>query len=104
MAAEHDLALVAVDPAYTSVWGAKYWQKPTSTTTRETTRHEAASLVIGRRALGHGARRRTAPPPHHRSDGAGHRTAQAERCDSEREGTRPTRTDTRTRSVHLPGA
>ncbi|GAA2733279.1 hypothetical protein [Actinocorallia aurantiaca] len=104
MAAEHDLALVAVDPAYTSRWGAQHWQKPTSTTTRKTTRHEAASLVIGRRALGHGARRRTAPPPHHRSDGAGHRTAQACRRDPEREGTRPTRTDVRTRSVHPPGA
>ncbi|MEO3786111.1 IS200/IS605 family accessory protein TnpB-related protein [Actinocorallia sp. B10E7] len=103
MAAEHDLAVVAVDPAYTSVWGARYWQKPTSTTTRKTTRHEAASLVIGRRALGHGARRRTAPPPHHRSDGAGHRTAQAERRVPGREGTRPTRKAARTRSAKPPG-
>jgi IS605 OrfB family transposase len=85
MAAECGIAVVAVDPAYTSVWGARYWQKPTSTTERKTTRHEAASLVIGRRALGHGARRRTAPPPHHRSDGAGHRTVQAERRDLGRE-------------------
>ncbi|WP_344454904.1 IS200/IS605 family accessory protein TnpB-related protein [Actinocorallia aurantiaca] len=104
MAAEHDLALVAVDPAYTSRWGAQHWQKPTSTPQRKTTRHEAASLVIGRRALGHGARRRTAPPPHHRSDGAGHRAVQACRRGPEREGTRPTRTDVRTRSVHPPGA
>ncbi|MEO3784428.1 IS200/IS605 family accessory protein TnpB-related protein [Actinocorallia sp. B10E7] len=103
MAAECGIAVVAVDPAYTSVWGVKYWQKPTSTPTRKTTRHEAASLVIGRRALGHGARRRTAPPPHHRSDGAGHRTVQAERCVPGREGTRPTRKAARMRSVHPPG-
>ncbi|MEO3782022.1 IS200/IS605 family accessory protein TnpB-related protein [Actinocorallia sp. B10E7] len=104
MAAEHDLAVVAVDAAYTSVWGAQHWQRPTSTPTRKTTRHEAASIVIGRRALGHGARRRTAPPPHHRSDGAGHRTAQAERRVPGREGTRPTRKAAQTRSAQPPGA
>ncbi len=103
MAAGHGLALVAVDPAYTSVWGAAYWQRPTSTRTRQTTRHEAASLVIGRRALGHGARRRTAPPPHHRSDGAGHRTVQAGHRGPGCEGTRPARKDARTRSVQPPG-
>jgi aminoglycoside 6'-N-acetyltransferase len=28
-------------------WGAQHWQQPTSSKTRKTTRHEAASLVIG---------------------------------------------------------
>ncbi|WP_344240231.1 IS200/IS605 family accessory protein TnpB-related protein [Actinocorallia libanotica] len=102
MAAEHGIALVAVDPAYTSRWGAQHWQQPTSTTRRKTSRHEAASIVIGRRALGLGARRRTAPPPHHQSDGAGHRTIQARHCGPGREGTRPTRTAPRTRSVRPP--
>ncbi|WP_344236080.1 IS200/IS605 family accessory protein TnpB-related protein [Actinocorallia libanotica] len=102
MAVEHGLALVAVDPAYTSRWGGQHWQQPTSTPTRKTSRHEAASIVIGRRALGLGARRRTAPPPHHRSDGAGHRTAQARHHGPGREGTRPTRTAPRTRSVRPP--
>ena len=102
MAAEHGIALVAVDPAYTSRWGGQHWQHPTSTPTRKTSRHEAASIVIGRRALGHRARRRTAPPPHHQSDGAGHRTAQARHHGPGREGTRPTRTATRTRSVQPP--
>lgn len=103
MAAEHGLALVAVDPACTSMWGAQHWQRPTSTAARKTTRHEAASLVIGRRALGHGARRRTAPPPHHRSDGAGHRTVQAGRRGPGCEGARPARRDARMGSVHPPG-
>jgi hypothetical protein len=77
MAAEHDLAIVAVDPAYTSQWGAQHWQKPTAAPRRTTTRHDAASIAIGRRALGHPIRRRRAPPQHHQSDGAGHRTVQA---------------------------
>ncbi|WP_192583420.1 transposase [Streptomyces albicerus] len=77
MAAEQDIAVVAVDPAYTSRWGAQHWQKPLTTPTRKISRHHAASIAVGRRALGHPIRRRTAPPPHHQSDDAGHRTAQA---------------------------
>ncbi|MGW8361740.1 IS200/IS605 family accessory protein TnpB-related protein [Streptomyces wedmorensis] len=71
------ITVIAVDPAYTSRWGAQHWQKPLSSQTRKTTRHDAAAVAIGRRAQGHPIRRRTAPPPHHRSDGAGHRTVQA---------------------------
>ncbi|MEO6087837.1 MAG: hypothetical protein ABIQ18_32465 [Umezawaea sp.] len=93
MAAERGLAIVAVDPAYTSRWGAQHWQKPLATPRRTTTRHDAASIAIGRRALGHPIRRRTAPPPHHRSDGAGHRTAQAGPGDRGREETRHPATD-----------
>ncbi|MCP3766013.1 MULTISPECIES: IS200/IS605 family element transposase accessory protein TnpB [unclassified Streptomyces] len=77
MAAELGVTIVAVDPAYTSMWGAEHWQKPLTSKTRKTTRHDAASVAIGRRALGHRIRRRTAPPPQHRRDVAGHRTAQA---------------------------
>ncbi|ROO84961.1 IS605 OrfB family transposase [Actinocorallia herbida] len=102
MAAECGIALVAVDAAYTSRWGAEHWQQATSTRKIKTSRHEAASLVIGRRAQGHGARRRTAPPPHHRSDDAGHRTAQARHHDPGREEPRPARTGGRTRSAALP--
>ncbi|MBC9724467.1 transposase [Streptomyces sp. TRM68367] len=78
MAAELGLSIVAVDPAYTSKWGAQHWQKPLTSTTRTVTRHDAASIAIGRRALGHPIRRRTAPPRIHQSDGCGHRTAQAD--------------------------
>lgn len=77
MAAETYIAIVSVDPAYTSRWGAQHWQQPLTTRTRKTTRHEAAAVAVGRRALGHPIRRRTAPPRTHQSDGYGHRTVQA---------------------------
>ncbi|WP_345510907.1 IS200/IS605 family accessory protein TnpB-related protein [Streptomyces yanii] len=93
MAAEHGLSIVAVDPAYTSRWGAQHWQKPLATPRRTMSRHDAAGIAIGRRALGHPVRRRTAPPPHDRSDRAGHRTVQARSGDRGREGTRPPATD-----------
>ncbi|WP_406379006.1 IS200/IS605 family accessory protein TnpB-related protein [Streptomyces sp. NBC_01618] len=97
MAAEHGLSIVAVDPAYTSMWGAQHWQKPLATPHRRMSRHDAAGIAIGRRALGHPVRRRTAPPPHDRSDRAGHRTAQARPGIRGRDGTRPPATD------HAPG-
>jgi IS605 OrfB family transposase len=93
MAAELGITIVAVDPAYTSRWGAQHWQKPLTSKTRKTTRHDAASIAIGRRALGHRIRRRTAPPAAHQSDGQEHRTAQAGSGAPGREGTRP----------HIPG-
>ncbi|WP_251021580.1 transposase [Streptomyces sp. ISL-98] len=79
MAAESDLSIVAVDPAYTSMWGDEHWRKPLTSKTRKMSRHDAAGIAIGRRALGHPIRRRTAPPPHDRSDRVGHRTVQADR-------------------------
>ncbi|MGX1544078.1 IS200/IS605 family accessory protein TnpB-related protein [Streptomyces adustus] len=89
MAAEQNIAVVAVDPAYTSRWGAQHWQKPLTGSRRKVSRHDAASIAIGRRALGHPIRRRTAPPPHDRSDRVGHRTAQAGPDTRRREGPRP---------------
>ncbi|WP_157531873.1 MULTISPECIES: transposase [unclassified Kitasatospora] len=113
MAAESGLAIVAVDPAYTSVWGAQHWQRPLATPRRTTTRHDSAAVAIGRRALGHPIRRRTAPPHHDQSDRRGHRTVQAEPGDRGREGTRRPVTDrahdarsrtgtTRTRATSAP--
>ncbi|WP_354393090.1 IS200/IS605 family accessory protein TnpB-related protein [Streptomyces atratus] len=93
MAAEHGLSIVAVDPAYTSMWGGQHWQKPLTTPHRKMSRHDAAGIAIGRRALGHPIRRRTAPPPHDQSDRAGHRTAQAEPGNRGPEETRPPTTD-----------
>ncbi|MFI9765893.1 IS200/IS605 family accessory protein TnpB-related protein [Streptomyces sp. NPDC052415] len=93
MAAEQNMAVIAVDPAYTSQWGAQHWQRPLTTSTRKTTRHDAAAVAIGRRALGHSVRRRTAPPPHDRSDRAGHRTVQAGPDIRGLEGPRPRTTD-----------
>ncbi|WP_329345168.1 transposase [Streptomyces sp. NBC_01352] len=77
MAAEQGVAIVAVDPAYTSRWGAQHWQKPMTTPRRKISRHDAASIAVGRRALGHPIRRRTAPPHPDQSDRGGHRTVQA---------------------------
>ncbi|MFE2068784.1 IS200/IS605 family accessory protein TnpB-related protein [Streptomyces sp. NPDC059467] len=99
MAAELGIPIVAVDPAYTSRWGAQHWQKPLTTRTRKTTRHDAAAVAIGRRALGHPIRRRTAPPRDDRSDRRGHRTVQAASVAPGREGHRPRIPGPRTRSV-----
>ncbi len=52
------LAVVAVDPAYTSRWGAEHWLAPLRAQHPQTSGHHAAAIVIGRRALGHRARRR----------------------------------------------
>jgi IS605 OrfB family transposase len=93
MAAELGLSIVAVDPAYTSQWGAQHWHKPLATPRRQTTRHDSAAVAIGRRALGHPIRRRTAPPRAHQSDAHGHRTAQAKPGDRGREETRRPTTD-----------
>ncbi|WP_055549668.1 IS200/IS605 family accessory protein TnpB-related protein [Streptomyces sp. NBRC 110028] len=89
MAAEFGILVVAVDPAYTSRWGAQHWQKPLTSKNRKTTRHHAAAVAIARRALGHPIRRRTAPPPHDQRDRAGHRTVQATSVAPGREETRP---------------
>nr|WP_328829064.1 hypothetical protein [Streptomyces ureilyticus] len=62
------------------------------------TRHDAASIAVARRALGHpirlgappsGSWGRTAPPPAHQSDVPGHRTVQARPEIRRREETRP---------------
>ncbi|WST73268.1 transposase [Streptomyces sp. NBC_01136] len=99
MADHTGIAIIAVDPAYTSKWGAQHWQKPLTSNNRKTTRHDAAAVAIGRRAQGHPIRRRTAPPPHDQSDRAGHRTVQARPDIPGREGTRPRIPGPRTRSV-----
>jgi IS605 OrfB family transposase len=56
MADATGIAVIAVDPAYTSKGGAQYWQRPTTTTTRKTSRHDAVSVAVGRRAQGHPVR------------------------------------------------
>jgi hypothetical protein len=60
MASNAGLAVIAVDPAYTSRWGAEHWLAPLrhQASPVPATGHHAAAVVIGRRALGHRARRR----------------------------------------------
>lgn len=98
MCAEAGLAVIAVDPAYTSMWGAEHWQAPLTTKNRKTSRHAAASVAIGRRSLGHRIRRRTAPPRNDQSDRCRHRTAQARPEGRGSEGNRPRVPGPRTRS------
>ncbi|MER7959203.1 IS200/IS605 family accessory protein TnpB-related protein, partial [Streptomyces sp. NPDC096030] len=83
------LSIVAVDPAYTSMWGDEHWRKPLTSSKRKMSRHDAAGIAIGRRALGHPIRRRTTPPHDDQSDRRGHRIAQAGPGVRGREGTRP---------------
>lgn len=59
MAAAAGIQLLAVNPAYSSIWGAQHWQRPYGNVTR----HQAAATVIGRRAQGHPARRREGVTP-----------------------------------------
>ncbi len=77
MAANRNMWIVAVDPAYTSKWGAQHWQKPLSAPKHKISRHHAASVVIGRRALGARARRRLGVTEVHRSDERQRATSQA---------------------------
>ena len=60
MAHNAQVAVIAVDPAYTSTWGAEHWLDPLKQmySNQALTGHHAASVVIGRRGLGQRARRR----------------------------------------------
>lgn len=58
MAHNRGLHIIAVDPAYTSRWGAQHWQPHLTIRTPVTTRHHAAAVVIARRSQRHSARRR----------------------------------------------
>ena len=58
MAHNAGLAVVAVDPAYTSRWGAEHWLASLRAQHPQASGHHAAAVVIGRRALGHRARRK----------------------------------------------
>ncbi|MCU1701598.1 MAG: hypothetical protein JWR34_7661 [Mycobacterium sp.] len=63
MAHRRGIAVIGVDPAYTSKWGAQHWAKPLQQQTSDpVTRHHAAAAAIGRRGLGLAIRRRPAGP------------------------------------------
>ena len=63
MASRRGIAIIGVDPAYTSRWGAQHWRAPFQQQTSDpVTRHHAAAAAIGRRGLGLAIRRRPAGP------------------------------------------
>jgi hypothetical protein len=97
MAANRGIAVVAIDPGWTSKWGAAYWQRPLQAKYpgRQITRHHAACVVLGRRALGLKARRRSGVP-------APHRRMEAAPTGAGVESYRPGRADTRVRAGHDP--
>ena len=100
MAANRGIAVVAIDPGWSSRWGAAYWQRPLQVRypRRQITRHHAACVVLGRRALGLKARRRPGvPAPHRRMEAAGMLPAGAVSY-------RPGRAGVRVRAGHSPPA
>ena len=63
MSTRRGIAIIAVDAAYTSKWGAQHWVKPLQQQTSDpVTRHHGAATAIGRRGLGLTIRRRPAGP------------------------------------------
>jgi hypothetical protein len=92
MAANHGLWVIAVDPAWTSRWGRRYWQTPLNQSTKQSVTvsgHHAAAVVIGRRGLGLGARRRPGVPGHDRRIVAGELPARPDLRRSGCEGSGP---------------
>jgi IS605 OrfB family transposase len=78
MAARRGIAVIGVDPAYTSRWGNQHWRKPLQQQTSDpstVTGHHGAATAIGRRGLGLTIRRRPAGP--RTEDPCGHTTGQA---------------------------
>jgi IS605 OrfB family transposase len=72
MAARRGIAVIGVDAAYTSRWGAQHWAKPLQQQTSDpVTRHHAAATAIGRRGLGMAIRRRPAGPRNGQRTAAG---------------------------------
>ena len=72
MTARAGIELLAVNPAYSSIWGGQHWQHPYPNVTR----HQAAATVIARRAQGLSARRRTGVTPQRPEDRPVRATAQ----------------------------
>jgi IS605 OrfB family transposase len=75
MAARRGIAVIAVDPRYTSVVGGRDWTPRLSAKHRSATRHDGAAVAIGRRGLAHplqAHRKRWAdggrPDPHQRME------------------------------------
>jgi hypothetical protein len=106
MAHRAHLAVILIDPAYTSRWGAAYWRRSTSTHTYKTSRHDASAIVIGRRGQGLGARRRAEKTvPRKKTEAARNRRPRATtRGRAGTEDHRPTTATTHPQPHHAPKA
>jgi IS605 OrfB family transposase len=72
MAHRRGIAVIGVDPAYTSKWGGQHWAKPLQQQASDSvTRHHAAAVAIGRRGLGMAIGRRPAGPRNGQRTAAG---------------------------------
>lgn len=101
MAARRGIAVIGVDPAYTSKWGRQHWRNPLQQQTSDPTAvtvHHGAAVAIGRRGLGVPIRRRPAGPRTQQRMRAGTPPARPDqppsatrRCDSSGPPTRPPR-------------
>jgi IS605 OrfB family transposase len=106
MACNNGIAVIAIDPAYTSRWGAQHWLAPLRQHHPELTGHHAAALVIGRRGLGLQARRRASgnlPAPEDAAAPAGAKSTQARSVTHPKAGTQTRRPATRTDPRQPPG-
>jgi len=106
MACNNGIAVIAIDPAYTSRWGAQHWLAPLRQHHPELTGHHAAALVIGRRGLGLQARRRASgnlPAPEDAAAPAGAKSTQARSGTHPKTGTQTRRPATRTDPRQPPG-
>jgi len=99
MAARRGIAVIGVDPAYTSRWGAQHWRTPLQQQTSDpstVTGHHGAAAAIGRRGLGVAIRRRPAGPRTRQWTSVGtpparpdHRPSSTRRCRSSGSPPRP---------------
>ncbi len=106
MAHTTGIAVIAVDPAYTSRWAAQHWLAPMRQHHPELTGHHAAALVIGRRGLGLRARRRASgnlPAPEDAAAPQRAKSTQARPETHPKTGTQTRRPATRTDSRQPPG-
>jgi hypothetical protein len=106
MAYNTGVAVIAVDPAYTSRWGAQHWLAPLQQHHPQLTGHHAAALVIGRRGLGLRARRRASgnlPAPADAAAPGRAKSTQARPGTHPQTGTQTRRPATRTDPRQPPG-
>jgi len=103
MAARCGIAVIGVDAAYTSKWGAQHWAKPLQQQTSDlVTGHHGAATAIGRRGLGLPIRRRPAGPRNGQRTVAGTPPVRPDRqpCHSGRHGSSGPPMRTRCAPVH----